>query len=116
VELKSYTIFVRQKQLTMRQTIMQTYRELVQVKNPSIGLPIYFEYVSAYRRIVVVLDDSTWTIKCSFKGMAADLKPFEKTYGDKEVALAWAKAMAQNREVILSHTLTVREAKGKYCI
>lgn len=96
--------------------IMQTYNELMNVKNPNNGLPIYFEYVSKYRRILVVLDGSTWTIKVSFKGDARHIKPFEKTYGDKSIAIAWAKQIASNRDILMGSSFTVKEAIGKTLI
>ena len=96
--------------------IMQTYNELMNVKNPNNGLPIYFEYVSKYRRILVVLDGSTWTIKVSFKGDARHIKSFEKIYGDKSIAFAWAKQIASNRDIFMGSSFIVKEAIGQTLI
>lgn len=100
----------------MRTSIMDTYKELIAIRKPSSGLPIYFEYVSKYRRVLIVKDQNTWILRVSYKGTAAHIKTWQKTYADQSVCKAWAMVQANNTEILISPMLTIREAIGKVII
>ena len=100
----------------MRQSIMQTWNELKAAKSPVNGLPIYFEYVSKYRRVLVLNDGNTWVLRVSYKADAKNIPSWEKTYGDKSVCFAWANVQVENRNIVVSPAFTIIEAKGKTLI
>lgn len=100
----------------MRSSIMQTYNEIVSSrKEPVKSVELFYEYVSAYRRVTMVLDGSTWCLRVDYRGFAKELKAWEKTYGDKDVCAAWTKVQVENRNIILG-SLTIKEAPGKVII
>jgi hypothetical protein len=82
--------------------------------------PIFFEYSSQYRRIVVLGDtnypNGGFEIRIEYKGFA---KEFNKTWSirwkQKIDALAWAKCYAENREIICGN-LTIKERIGSQLI
>ncbi len=96
-----------------RQSIMDTYKEIASVKNPVVGRRIYFEFVSKYRRVIVVADGSGFEIETSYKGL--ELASWTKRYGDLAIAMAWAERISANNEILLG-CLTLREPKGKRII
>ena len=59
--------------------------------------PIYYEYVSKYRRITVLGDNSGFEIEVSYKGV--DVNDWSKRYRVKSHALSWAKSIATNRHI-----------------
>ncbi|WP_431129691.1 hypothetical protein [Flagellimonas flava] len=71
--------------------------------------PIYFEYLSKYRRIMVLGDSSGHIIEVSYKGV--DVPAWSKRYKEKEHAIAWAKQIAENRDICLG-MLTICEPIG----
>lgn len=95
---------------------MSTYAELMNVKNPVIGLPIYFEYVSKYRRVLLVKDGSSWIMKVSFHGDAKHIKSYKHTWGYKQDAYADAKSTVAFRDILMGASFTVKEAIGKTII
>lgn len=100
----------------MRQSIMQTWNELNAMKLPVSGLPIYFEYVSKYRRVLVLKDGNTWMLRVCYKADAKNIPSWGKTYGDKDVCFAWANTQVENRNIIVSTAFTIVEATGKILI
>lgn len=101
----------------MRSTIMQTYRELQAAKAQPAGQAkeLFFEYASKYRRVTMTLEGRTWVLRVSYKGFAAELKTWEKTYGDKDLCAAWTWAQVENRDIVIG-SLTIREATGTILI
>jgi len=95
---------------------MQTWNELTALKFPINGLPIYFEYTSKYRRVLVLKDANTWILKVSYKGSAKNIPRWEKTFGDKETCFGWANVQVDNRNIIVSPAFTIVEAKGNILI
>lgn len=76
---------------------------------PKNGVPLYFEYVSKYRRVTVVGIGRGFELRVNYKGIA--VKDWSRSYGDIATAMAWAKVQADNRE-ITTGSLTIREAIG----
>jgi len=74
---------------------------------------IHLEYVSKYRRVLVLADGSGFVISVSYK--LVDVKPWENRYGTLSLAMAWANAQIKNREIYLG-SLTIIEAPGKRII
>lgn len=101
----------------MRTTIMQTYNELVNArkKNHVRSAELFYEYVSPYRRVVMVLDGSTWELRVTYHGFAKELKGWFKTYGDKSICAAWTKVQVANRDIRMG-CLTIKEAPGEVII
>lgn len=101
----------------MRNTIMQTYKELTAIRNQSTGQAreLFFEYASKYRRVTMTLEGSTWVLRVSYKDVARELKTWEKTYGDKEICAAWTRTQVENRNIIIG-SLTIIEATGTILI
>ncbi len=52
----------------------------------------------------------------SYKSDAKNIPSWGKTYGDKETCFAWANAAADNRNVVVSPSFTIIEAKGNIVI
>lgn len=78
--------------------------------------PIYFEYVSDYRRIVVLGEDSGFQIRTEYKGFAKEFcKTWSTYWGQKSDAIAWAKYYSQNRNIVCGN-LTIIEKIGKQII
>jgi hypothetical protein len=95
---------------------MQTYNEIVEArKQPVRAAELFYEYVSEYRRVVMVLDGSTWELRVTYHGFAKELKGWFKTYGDKDVCAAWTKTQVANRDIRMG-ILTIKEAPGKVII
>lgn len=95
----------------------QTYQEIKASRAPeSNARPIYYEYNSDYRRIVVLGNEPGFEIRTEYKGFA---KEFNKTWsthwGDKSIAIAWAKCYSENRYVVCGN-LTIKERIGKQII
>lgn len=100
----------------MRNTIMQTYSEIVNArKEPTKSSELFYEYVSSYRRVTMVLDGATWCLRVTYRGFFSELKAWEKTYGDKETCAAWTNIQVANREIGRG-CLTIKEAPGKILI
>jgi hypothetical protein len=100
----------------MRTSIMQTYNELMNAKKqPARSAELFYEYVSPYRRVVMVLDGSTWELRVTYHGFAKELKGCVKTYGDKSICAAWTLAQVNNRDIRMG-CLTIKEAPGKVII
>jgi len=85
--------------------------------------PLYYEYVSKYRRIIVTSETGkncfNETVECfiievSYKGVG--LKTWSKTWCNKSDAIAWAKTYAENREINIGGRMTIKEAIGKQLI
>jgi hypothetical protein len=58
---------------------MQTYQELMNVrKGPATGAELFYEYVSMYRRVIMVKDGSGWEMRVSYHGFAKELKSWTK--------------------------------------
>lgn len=96
---------------------MQEYKELQKLRSAvTSGQAILFEYVSAYRRVVVLQTGSAYQVRTTYKGLCRELKEWSTYWGDKAVATAWAETYAANREIILSGILTIKEAPGKRLI
>lgn len=77
------------------------------------GSPLYYEYVSKYRRVTVVGNGNGFELRVHYKGLP--IKDWSRTYGVKEDAIAWAKTQADNRELLLG-ALTIKEAPGRRLI
>jgi len=101
----------------MRSTFEQTRREIEAAYAPkSNARPIYYEYVSDYRRIVVLGKDYGFEIITEYKGFAKELnKTWSTHWGVKADAIAWAKCYSQNRNIICGG-LTIIEKVGKQII
>ncbi len=82
-------------------------------KLSNMGNQIYFEYVSKYRRIVIVGEVNGFELRVTYRGI--DIPSWSKNYGKKEDAIAWAKASSANRELVIG-CLTIKEAVGKQII
>lgn len=109
----------KQKQFDI--TLAETKR-FISHSNVVSSRPIYYEYVSKYRRILVTSETGKncfgETVECfitevSYKN--CDLKAWSKTWGDKQVAIGWAKVYAGNRDIVLGR-LTIKEPIGKQLI
>jgi hypothetical protein len=73
---------------------------------------IYFEYVSKYRRIVVLEHGRGFEISVTYKGFAKEYnKPYSTYWGELPDAIGWAKAYVENRNIICGN-LTIIEACG----
>lgn len=100
----------------MRTSIMQTYNEIVNARKISgKSCELFYEYVSPYRRVTMVLDGTTFCLRVTYRGFFSELKAWEKTYGDKEICAAWTKAQIENRDIKIG-SLTIKEAPGKIII
>ena len=77
---------------------------------------LYFEWVSQYRRIVVVEDGSGFEIRVTYKGLAADCKPWSTRWGVLSDAMGWAQFYADNKEVRINRCLTAKDFNGKRII
>jgi len=95
----------------------QTYQEIKSAYLPvSNARPIYFEYVSDYRRIVVLGKESGFEIRTEYKGFAKEFcKTWSTHWGQKDHAIAWAKCYAANRNIVCGN-LTITEKIGKQII
>lgn len=80
---------------------------------PTMGLPIYFEYVSKYRRVVVVGVGAGFELRVTYKGIP--VPAWSKNYGYKGDALGWAKVQSENRDILFG-CLTIKEPLGKRII
>lgn len=102
--------------IVMRQSIMETYNELLQVRNePAKSAELFYEYVSPYRRVVMVKDGSGWEMRVSYHGFAKEIKSWAKRYGDKDMCAAWTKVHVGDRNIRLG-ILTIKEAPGRVII
>lgn len=100
----------------MRTSIMQTYFEILDSrKAPAKSSELFYEYVSPYRRVVMVKDGYGWEMRVSYHGFAKELKSWVKRYGDKDMCAAWTKVHVENRNIELG-ILTIKEAPGKVVI
>ena len=100
----------------MRTSIMQTYFEIRDSrKAPAKSAELFFEYVSVYRRVVMVKDGSGWEMRVTYHGFAKEHKPWFKRYGDKDICAAWTKVHVEDRNIRLG-ILTIKEAPGKVII
>lgn len=86
-----------------------SYNDTVYYQRPS-GNPIYFEYVSKYRRVLVVGVGRGFELRVSYKGLP--VKNWSKNYGVKEDAIAWAVVQSENREISFG-CMTIKEPTGK---
>jgi hypothetical protein len=95
---------------------MQIYKEIQESrKEVERSAELFYEYVSPYRRVIMVKDGSGWEIRVSYRGFAKELKSWTKRYGDKDICAAWTKAQVANRNIVLG-CLTIKEAPGKVII
>ena len=74
------------------------------------GLPISYEFVSKYRRVLVVGEGSGFELRVSYKGLPVN--PWSKRYGAKEDAIAWAKVQSSNNSIVMG-ILTIKDYGGK---
>ena len=85
------------------------------------GRPIFFEYVSDYRRIVVLgtVDYPKvkgFEIRTEYKGFAKEFNDTWSTHwGLKSDAIAWAKGYSENRSIMCGN-ITIKENTGKQTI
>lgn len=77
---------------------------------------LYFEWTSQYRRIVVVEDGAGFEVRVTYKGLAADCKPWATRWGVLSDAMAWAQVYADNKEVRINRLLTAKDFNGKRII
>lgn len=83
--------------------------------------PIFYEYNSDYRRIVVLgspeyHEDKGFEIRTEYKGFAKEfIKTWSTHWGEKSAAIAWAKCYAENRNIICGN-LTIVEKIGTQII
>lgn len=99
------------------QQFKQTYQEILACYAPkSTARPIYYEYVSDYRRIVVLGNENGFEIRTEYKGFAKEFcKTWSTFWGQKPDAIAWAKCYSQNRNIVCGN-LTIIERVGKQII
>jgi hypothetical protein len=99
-------------------SIDQTYQEILRARRPEPvrSRRLYFEYVSKYRRIIVVEDAGGFEIEVTYKADAKHIPSWTKRYGAVGMAIAWAEAIADNREIRINGIMTIREAPGKRLI
>lgn len=103
--------------MNRKQQFNQTYMEIKACYAPaSNGRPIFYEYVSDYRRIVVLGNNPGFEIRTEYKGFAKEfIKTWSTHWGDKSIAIAWAKYYAQNRNIVCGN-LTIIEKVGRQII
>jgi len=101
----------------MRSTFEQTYQEIKTAYAPQGNArPIYYEYSSDYRRIVVLGKESGFEIRTEYKGMAKEYnKTWSTHWGVISDAIAWAKCYSENRRIICG-SLTIIEKIGNKII
>ena len=93
------------------QEIMTAYSH-----NISNARRIYYEYISQYRRIVVLENGTGFEICVSYKDVAKEYnKTWSSCWGVKEDAIAWAKAYSENRNIVCGR-LTIIEKIGRQLI
>lgn len=76
---------------------------------PKTGLRLYYEFVSKYRRVIVVEEGNGFELRVSYKGLP--LKPWSKRYGVKEDAVAWARVQAANTSIAMG-CVTLKDYNG----
>lgn len=99
----------------MKNSFNQTYEEIKSAYDKSViteSLQICYEYVSKYRRIVVLFDSTAYEIRVNYKLDAREYnKDFSVRWVEKDHAIAWAKTYAKNRNINFG-CLTVIEKIG----
>ena len=84
--------------------------------NSSYARRIYYEYVSQYRRIVVLENGNGFEICVSYKDIAKEyIKSWSSCWGEIADAINWAKAYSENRNIVCG-ILTIVEKRGKQLI
>lgn len=80
---------------------------------PSGGLALHYEFVSTYRRVIVVAEGNGSELRVSYKRLP--IKSWSKRYRVKEDAIAWAKVQAANNNISFG-CMTVKDYAGKQII
>lgn len=80
---------------------------------PSAGLALYYEFVSTYRRVIVVAEGNGFELRVSYKRLP--LNSWSKRYGTKEDAIAWAKVQSANNDILMG-CITIKDYGGRKVI
>lgn len=80
---------------------------------PFTGLALHYEFVSTYRRVIVVAEGDGFELRVSYKRLP--LESWSKRYGVKEDAVAWAEVQAANKDISFG-CMTVKDYAGKRII